>query len=1015
MTSNVQQAKESYFNMRLTRLLVSLVIVVLPASNITVTSGSAVSPGSMLRVISSDNQSIVLALTVAGFQRETVTYAGQRYDRLTAPAMAQTVTPGMPQVPTRGTLVGLAAAEGVRIELLDSRSEILRGYRLAPAPVLTDESDAPQRAPTATTNAFYPKIPVELGEVGYMRDQAVTQVQFYPVQYNPVTGAVRQYRHIRVRLTWDAAPSPATAPATGNPPAYEDLLQNTLLNYADLERPPTIPPASGMSAPQSIPAMRSSAPPALKLSVRETGIYQVTPADLTRAGLAADGIDPRTFKLRCGDQDIPIYVSGEADGRFDADDYLLFYGTGLDTRYTDTNVYWLTMAGSTGLRMPTRDGTPDGSAVTPPHFPATLHVEQNSYYWPGMPAGAGTDYWFWDGKLNASSKTVARDHTLILRNIAQTAVQARVRVRLQGFTALSANPDHRTRIFLNGRKIDEQSWDGQIPFTHDITVPHTYVREGDNTLRVENVQLNGVPVNQIFVDWIKLDYRDSYTAENDQLPFGAPEEGSFAFAVTNFSQESITLFDITDPAQVTRISHPAIVADNGRYTLRFQDSATAATRYLAQTTAQYKTPAGIERDTPSSWKDPQNGADYILITHADFYAGAQHLAEHRRAAGMRVATVRVEDLYDEFNGGVFGPDAIRNFLQYAYRNWQRPAPVYVLLLGDAHVDYRNYEHTPGAVNYVPTQMVPAAIDLRDVPSDNWFVTVSGADILPDMFIGRLAVQSVTQADAVIDKLIAYDQSPPDQPWQRQVLLAADDGAAEYVATSEDLAERLPRDYAVNRIYAGEYPPGNPTSDIIDALDAGSLLVNYTGHGSAGGWGIWGSGNRIFEHTDVAQLRNAGKLPVVTVANCLNGYFVGEPVPVSMAETLQRLPEGGAVAVWAASGLDFPSGHRRLIGNFYDALFQEQIYGLGAATTSAKIRTYSGSAFWKDLVNTFTLFGDPATVLHAPQPDPEPTPDPTSDPDLKPTPDPTPGPDPQPTVGPLPGKDEALLYLPLIAR
>ncbi|MFP4436010.1 MAG: C25 family cysteine peptidase [Chloroflexaceae bacterium] len=999
--------------MRLTGLLVGLVIVVLLAGSTTVTSGSTAASHSTLRVISSDNQSVVLELTVAGFQRETVTYAGQQYDQLTAQDMTQTVTPGRPQVPTRGTLVGLAVAEGVRLELLDSRSEILRGYRLAPAPALTAGSDAPQRVPTATTDAFYPEIPVELGEVGYMRDQAVAQVQFYPVQYNPVTGQVRQYRHIRVRLTWDAAPALAAAPTTGNPPAYEDLLRNTLLNYADLERPSATPPASGTTASQSLPTTRSSASPAFKISVRAAGIYQVTPADLTRAGLDPTGIDPRTFKLRHGDQDIPIYVQGEADGRFDAGDYLLFYGTGLDTRYTDTNVYWLTVGGSAGLRMPVRDGTPDGRAVTPTHFPATLHAEQNSYYWPGMPAGAGTDYWFWDRKLNASSKTVARDHTLTLRNIAQAAEEVRVRVRLQGFTAVSANPDHRTRIFLNGRQIDEQSWDGQVPFTHDITVPHTYLREGDNTLRVESVQLSGVPVNQIFVDWIKVDYQDSYTAENDQLQFSAPEQGTFAFAVTNFSQQSITLFDITDPPQVTRISHPAIVAANGRYTLRFQDSATAATRYLAQTTAQYKTPAGIELDTPSSWKDPQNGADYILITHGDFYAGAQRLAEHRRTAGMRVATVRVEDLYDEFNGGVFGPDAIRNFLQYAYQNWQRPAPSYVLLLGDAHVDYRNYQDMPGAVNYVPTQMVPAAIDLRDVPSDNWFVTVNGADILPDMFIGRLAVQSVAQADAVIDKLIAYDQSPADQPWQRRVLLAADDGAPEYVANSEELAGRLPGDYTVRRVYAEEYPPGNPTSDIIDAFDAGSLLVNYTGHGSVGGWGIWRSGNRIFEHTNVAQLRNTDKLPVVTVANCLNGYFVGEPDPVSLAEELQRLPEGGAVAVWAASGLDFPSGHRRLFGNFYDALFQEQIYGLGAATTSAKIKTYSGSAFWKDLINTFTLFGDPATALKAPQSAPEPTPDPTSDPDLKPTPDPDPAP--QPTVEPLPGKEEALLYLPLIAR
>jgi len=195
-----------------------------------------------------------------------------------------------------------------------------------------------------------------------------------------------------------------------------------------------------------------------------------------------------------------------------------------------------------------------------------------------------------------------------------------------------------------------------------------------------------------------------------------------------------------------------------------------------------------------------------------------------------------------------------------------------------------------------------------------------------------------------------------------VLLVADDDSHPLFETnSEHLADRLPFYYTVNRVYVDDYPPGDPITDITNYINDGSILVNYAGHGSVTSWGWWAGGSIFDLSPDVMSLNNTHKLPVVTAADCLNGYFVG--TAASMAEGFQRLQDKGAVAVWASTSLGYPSGHQALLGSFYEAIFQDDMYALGAATTAAKFQSSS----WDDLVKTFVLFGDPATPLGIPTP------------------------------------------------
>lgn len=938
---------------------------------------AASAPG--LRVLASEPGEILVELTVGDYALEPVSAGGERYVRLTLPDTQLTNAPGAPQVPVRAALLGVPTLAGLSVSVVASEAEALEGLRLYPAPALVAapesafESDLPAAPPVevyapdaAIYNADqnYPGQPVELGESGLLRDQAVAQVRFYPVQYNPVTGAATLYRRLVARLTWDAGQVSA-AVARPESAAVQAFIAQSLLNGNDL------PPASAQvdaAAPSLIET--GTFTPSLKISLTSTGLYRLTYAQLTAAGFNVASMDPRQLTLTHGGAEVPIRVVGESDGVFGAADYVLFYGTRYEDVYTNVNVYWLEQGGVNGLRMAAQDGAPGGASV-PAHFPVRVHAEVNQNYWQNMPNGTGQEHWFWGTLLSPNTGGLAtfRDYSdsmgyppagcgcLTLNNLSTTAPTATVTVRLRGYTT----PSHQTRLAVNGSAVVTTTWAGQIQFGQTAVFSHTQLVNGNNVIRVETLSVPSSP-DQILVDWIELDYWDRYVAENNALTFGTPAAGAQRFQVTGFTTNTMQVFDVTNPAAPSFITH-TVLSGAGTYTATFQATVTAGVQYLAAAPTQFKTPAGMALDQPSQWRSAGNAADWIIITHESFLTSAQTLASFRAGQGLRTAVVKVQDVYDEFNAGLFNPQAIKDFLDYAYDHWQAPAPAYVVLLGDACQDYKNARWDTSlacARNYVPSQLYEAAV-YGQVPSDHWFTTFQGDDQLPDMFIGRLSAQTAGQAAAIVSKLIVYETTPPAAAWSNNVLLVADDVDVTFETISDDVADTVPAGYDLTRVYAADYPPGTPPTSISSQINAGSLLVSYFGHGAVERWGLW-SGGEIFNTGHVNSLSNAGKYTVVTIGNCLNGLFSGSDGAPAMAETWQRAASKGAVAVWAPTNVGFPSSHRLLMLAFYTALFDDELYHLGAATTQAALDLLALNSGFGELVATYVLFGDPATRI-----------------------------------------------------
>ena len=521
------------------------------------------------------------------------------------------------------------------------------------------------------------------------------------------------------------------------------------------------------------------------------------------------------------------------------------------------------------------------------------------------------------------------------------------------------------QISLNGTLLGDVWWDGVAWRTATLDIAPGLLLAGNNVILVACPSDTGVGVDVVYVDWVELAFADTFVATADVLPFTYDTAGTWTYRLTGFTSNQVTVYDVTNPAAVARLTGVAVAPSGSGYAARFQDTVVAPTAYRAMANTAYRTVQAIEMDTASNLQNSGNGADYILLTHHDFAGAAEALRAYRASQGLRTVQVDVQDVYDEFGYGITGAGAIHDFLAYTYAHWQAPAPSYVLLVGDGHYDPKDYTGN-GRVSFIPPYLVPVDPWLGETAADNRYVTLAGADTLPDMMLGRLAVNSSAQASAIISKTLAYEQSPVAGDWKKQVLAVADnaDSGGNFAQMSDSLLNSsLPQPYQAQKVYYGvtHATVADARAAILSGINSGKLIVNFIGHADPLEWAAEG----LFTTSDVAQLANGAKLPVMLAMTCLDGYYI-YPFPSSsgqdaMAEVVTRTDGRGAVASWSATGFGVIGGHDYLNRGFFETAFREAKPTLGEATAAGKLKLWAAGVS-RDLLDTYLLFGDPALRL-----------------------------------------------------
>jgi len=329
------------------------------------------------------------------------------------------------------------------------------------------------------------------------------------------------------------------------------------------------------------------------------------------------------------------------------------------------------------------------------------------------------------------------------------------------------------------------------------------------------------------------------------------------------------------------------------------------------------------------------------------------LLVHRAEQGLVSKAVAIEDVFDEFGGGESSPEAIRDFLSYAYHEWTAPSPRYVLLLGDASYDYKDYGQT-GVANPVPPLMVKTSF--LWTASDPTLAAVNGDDILPDLAIGRLPASTVEDVHVMVGKILAWESA--EYGLEGPAVLVADnpDRAGNFVADAESAAERLPRALERKRIYLSELGTLATRDAVIDAFDSGASLMSYSGHG---GIHLWADEN-VFNTSKLSLLAPQPHQPILLTMNCLNGYF-HFPYFGSLSEELLKVEGKGVIAAFSPSGLSLNAPAQRLHHAMLDELFSGSHSRLGDAVLGAQKR-YLDSGSFPELLSIYHLLGDPALQL-----------------------------------------------------
>jgi uncharacterized repeat protein (TIGR01451 family) len=674
---------------------------------------------------------------------------------------------------------------------------------------------------------------------------------------------------------------------------------------------------------------------AVKISVEAEGWYQVSKSQLVAAGLNPNA-DARTLQLYAEGIEQPILILGNQSGPLGPNDSIEFYGTGIDTPFSGTRVYWLISGSHAGTRVTPVPAINSGSSA-PSSFPFTVVLEQRTTYFATLLNGENNDNFF-----GAAVTSEPVDQQLTVANAdPNSSMQVSVDITLQGATDQQA---HSVSVSFNGASIGEMDFANLTNVTQNFPIDRSLLQNGVNTVTLTALQGdNDVSV----VQSIALHYPHTYDADANWLKATAPA-GSMLH-VSGFTGQQVQVFDITNPLSIEQLNG-TVTQDTASYgiTLGIPPASGQERTLLVFSSDQISPPSALCFHKPSTLATQSVGSQMIIITYPGFQAALAPLVQMHESRGQTVQVVTIDEVFDAFNYGERSPFAMRTFLQNAASQPFRK-PQFLLLVGGASLDPRDYLGF-GDFDFVPTRMIETAA--FKTASDDWFSDFK-QNGYATIATGRLPVRTVADTELVVSKIVNFEKNLPANAGNQQALLVADQNiGADFTTATKFAATDLPSALQPTEIFADGMDPNVVSQQILAALNSGPLLVNYSGHGAEEQWSF----EDLLDDTSAATLTNSNQLSVYFLMDCLNGFFQ-DVYATSLAQSLLLAPNGGAVAVWASSGFTTQPPQASMNQALLSILKSNPSTPLGVAVLQSKSGVTDN-----DVRRTWIFFGDPAMTL-----------------------------------------------------
>lgn len=740
-----------------------------------------------------------------------------------------------------------------------------------------------------------------------------------------------------------------------------------------------------------------------KLGVTESGIYKLDATFFQSIGLSIGSFDPRDLVLwglpsgmlpqqtdapRNGSLEVmTIHVEGESDGVFDPTDYVLFHAqsphawsfNAADSTwrheqhlYSDTIYYYLSLAGGGRRVFDRTTGGGAGQTITRYEARTRHELDERNVLNTGR-EWYGEEFQTQNPRtINFSFPgTVSGTARLRIGVMGQSGTNTSFAISVGGQSAgpLSILPSSIAAFGVKGRDA-AATYTFSTSSLSNYNVQLTYQRGGDGGARG-------------FLNYLDWSVPTGLALAGNQTEFRAAictATANSEYVIENMSAVA-TIWDVTDPMSARSVPF-SLIGSEARFTVPtdslrefvvFQGTNFPSPQYFGQASFQDL------RGTPLA-------PNLLIISPGEFFSEANRLAlHHQNFDGMTAMVVSPQQIYNEFSSGRQDITALRDFIRFLYQMSAGSDSLrYVLMLGDCSFDFK--QRLSPNTNFVPSyQSYESLHNINSYVSDDFFgflddgegVWQEGSSPVNhglDVGVGRLPAKSLFEARAMVDKIIRYASNPAGLgPWRTKLNFVADDADADIHFThAESLnsqVQSLSPALLRSKIYVDAFPQiGSPgaldqraplVNEAINvAVENGTLMLNYTGHGNPFVW----SSEQVLTINQLNDWDNPLALPVVVTATCTFGQH-DLPFNTSGSEDLLLRSDGGAIAALTTSRPVFASTNLIINQAYYDISVQL------ADTLRPRlgdIMRYTKNNGLAGVNNrNFILLGDPALALNLP--------------------------------------------------
>lgn len=743
-----------------------------------------------------------------------------------------------------------------------------------------------------------------------------------------------------------------------------------------------------------------------KIGVTENGVYKLDYNFLKQINPDLVSSDPRNIHIygKAGgmlpeansavrDSDLvenAIKIIGEEDGVFNEGDYILFYGQGQTTwklntftkrfhhqinYYADTSYYFITANAERGKRISIQPSLNDAPTNIITNYDDYACHELDQWTTVTKEIKSGRE-WYGEEFNAVTSYNI---------NFTFPAFDPKFPAYLRSAVAARSNLGSSFDITINNAGPLKQNVSRLVSLD-----PSPYTSFLINSL--DTFLFNAGPVSDIkikynkpnnssigWLNFMEMNVRSVLRFHSGQFAFrdgrSIQNNGVNEYRIQN-APGNMEVWDVTDFHNIKIQS--AASDPNGTFT--FRAAAGKLMEYVAFDGSRFLQPTHFG-NVPNQDLHGLSGIDMVIVSPSVFYPAAQRLADfHKNHDKLNIFIATPQQIYNEFSSGAQDISAIRDFMKSLYDNASsaEEAPKYLMFLGDASYDYKN--RVKDNTNFIPTYQSAESITLiESYCSDDYFGFLDNnegmlrtSDLL-DLGIGRLPVQTLEQANAMVDKILRYHDARAMEDWRNVICFVADDedGNA-FLENCEGFTENLEKNSTsinIDKIYTDSYkqvstPSGQRYPAAMEAINkrisSGALVFTYFGHGGEQGL----AHERIIDIDMINAWNNTYRMPLFITGTCEFSRF-DDPVRTSAGELCVLNPKGGAIASFTTTRVVTIGQNETLGQNIYkDNIFKVvdgKVPTLGDILRKAKNRT----GFSVNTLN-FSLLGDPALKLALPQ-------------------------------------------------